>query len=437
MATNVFTTLPKSGDAVVGVDGKVKFICKETYNESALSSSIERIGSVICRRGQLVKIAWKGGYLGLYQWTDRACWKVGSPALSTDAHTWTIRQRVTKVDSDGKKQAVITFTPAGTSLTDYITALNAAFADSSQMGDLYALDFFAYEDNGILYIEHDFTYYKQQLVGTYINGVDSEQGLYIGSDVEASLGLAFSEAPESGYFYDHSGAGEYAMMKCGRNTKLDGCIGNIDRALAYFKTATSDWLTVSTDITKLSESVPMRLSTYQGEHCQFLRDTYEPEDGDKAAGTEKGWERYMRSLLPVRPCDWGVMSDNIDGVKACANLRGVSLATNQKTDGATWKYPIFHQVDVATANSVAIPASRFYVPTPADLMDIEAHLDDINTIVEAMGGAVLVSSRSLWSCLRRASNTACCYGGSGGMFNGGSSVMLTGGLLPVSLYKLP
>ena len=58
MIANVFTKLPRVGDAVVGEisTGKVKFITADSFNSEELSDDYERIGAVYNRRGRKVKI---------------------------------------------------------------------------------------------------------------------------------------------------------------------------------------------------------------------------------------------------------------------------------------------------------------------------------------------------------------------------------------------
>lgn len=61
MITNIFTNLPKIGDAVVGERStkKVKFITLESFDNASLGSDYETIGVVYNRRGRKVKIVYK------------------------------------------------------------------------------------------------------------------------------------------------------------------------------------------------------------------------------------------------------------------------------------------------------------------------------------------------------------------------------------------
>lgn len=61
MVTNIFTALPKIGDAVVGERStkKLKFITLESFDNASLGSDYETIGVVYNRRGRKVKIVYK------------------------------------------------------------------------------------------------------------------------------------------------------------------------------------------------------------------------------------------------------------------------------------------------------------------------------------------------------------------------------------------
>mgnify|MGYP007048169890 CR=1 FL=1 len=62
MIANVFTKLPKIGDAVVGelATKKVKFITAESFSLLSLDTSLyETIGVVYWRKGRKVKIVYK------------------------------------------------------------------------------------------------------------------------------------------------------------------------------------------------------------------------------------------------------------------------------------------------------------------------------------------------------------------------------------------
>lgn len=85
-------------------------------------------------------------------------------------------------------------------------------------------------------------------------------------------------------------------------------ICNLTRTIAYFRNDNPNTqYNPTVDITSIKRSAPICLpaylgtSQYQSDHCAYLRSIY--------GEGEEGWLKFMQSLLPLRPTEYGVIGD--------------------------------------------------------------------------------------------------------------------------------
>ena len=130
MITNIFTNLPKIGDAVVGERSakKVKFITLESFDNASLGSDYETIGVVYNRRGRKVKIVYKNN--AGKTWASKWVLKLSGYTLDGTSRTGVISFRP---DSSATENTDVTVTYNTTTLQGLVNALNSAFAAHATM----------------------------------------------------------------------------------------------------------------------------------------------------------------------------------------------------------------------------------------------------------------------------------------------------------------
>lgn len=402
MVTNIFTALPKIGDAVVGERStkKLKFITLESFDNASLGSDYETIGVVYNRRGRKVKIVYKNNASKV--WCTKWVLKLSGYTLDGTSRTGVITFRP---DSSAAANTDVTVTYKATTLQGLVDALNTAFAGNTVMVSQHWV---AYINGSDVCVEHDYTIWQQPSYNGAKDGFTATPALM----------------PEVGSVADirrrHGGGGG------------EGAISSWERAVAYYRTSTgTDTYQgyVPSPISNAKDrAYPIALQSYLGANCAEIR---------KAFGEgEQGWLNCMAAYMSVCPTDYGNMGmrDGLARTKLIASYK--DTFGNPVASAANYCYNI---------DTIALPKGNWYLPTVEDLTDLlriikygtngSVNSDPINKALAAMGGNTISNGSNLWSCCRYSSYSAwhahglCGFFNYNNLYNGFSAV-------PVSLYVL-
>lgn len=402
MITNIFTNLPKIGDAVVGERStkKLKFITLESFDNASLGSDYETVGVVYNRRGRKVKNVYKNNAskVGVTKWVLK---------LSGYTLDGTSRTGVISFRPDSSATATdVTVTYKTTTLQGLVDALNTAFAGNETMVSQHWV---AYINGSDVNIEHDYTFWQQASYNSAKDGFTATPALM----------------PEVEYVEDirrrHGGGGG------------EGVISSWERAVAYYRTSTGTVTNqgyVPSPISNAKDrAYPIALQSYLGANCAEIRKVF--------GEGEQGWLNCMAAYMPVCPTDYGNMGmrDGLARTKLLASYK--DTFGNPVASAANYCYNI---------DTIALPKGNWYLPTIEDLTDLlriikygtngSANSDPINKTFAAMGGNTISNGSSLWSCCRNSFDNMLITDGKSGCFGNGNVCYgcLT---VPVSEYILP
>lgn len=402
MVTNIFTALPKIGDAVVGERStkKLKFITLESFDNASLGSDYETIGVVYNRRGRKVKIVYKNNASKV--WCTKWVLKLSGYTLDGTSRTGVITFRP---DSSATANTDVTVTYKATTLQGLVDALNTAFAGNTVMVSQHWV---AYINGSDVCVEHDYTIWQQSSYNGAKDGFTAAPALM--PEVESVADIRRR----------HGGGGG------------EGAISSWERAVAYYRTSTgTDTYQgyVPSPISNAKDrAYPIALQSYLGANCAEIR---------KAFGEgEQGWLNCMAAYMSVCPTDYGNMGmrDGLARTKLIASYK--DTFGNPVASAANYCYNI---------DTIALPKGNWYLPTVEDLTDLlriikygtngSVDSDPINKALAAMGGNTISNGSYLWSCCRHSSSVAWYANGYFGFFG---SYNLCNGLsaVPVSLYVL-
>ena len=402
MITNIFTNLPKIGDAVVGERStkKVKFITLESFDNASLGSDYETIGVVYNRRGRKVKIVYKNN--AGKTWASKWVLKLSGYTLDGTSRTGVISFRP---DSSATANTDVTVTYNTTTLQGLVNALNTAFAANATMVSQHWV---AYINGSDVNIEHDYTFWQQSSYNDAKSGFTATAALM--PEVESVADIRRR----------HGGGGG------------EGVISSWERALAFYRTSTGTDAYqgyVPSPISNVKDrAYPIALQSYLGANCAEIRKVF--------GEGEQGWLNCMAAYMSVCPTDYGNMGMR-DGL-----ARTKLIASYKDTFGEPVAPAANYCYNVGT---VALPKGNWYLPTVEDLTDLlriikygtngSVNSDPINKTLAAMGGNTISNGSSLWSCCRVSSYCAWDANGNFGFFYG--SYLYNGlSAVPVSLYIL-
>lgn len=402
MVTNIFTALPKIGDAVVGERStkKLKFITLESFDNASLGSDYETIGVVYNRRGRKVKIVYKNNASKV--WCTKWVLKLSGYTLDGTSRTGVITFRP---DSSATANTDVTVTYKATTLQGLVDALNTAFAGNTVMVSQHWV---AYINGSDVCVEHDYTIWQQSSYNGAKDGFTAAPALM--PEVESVADIRRR----------HGGGGG------------EGAISSWERAVAYYRTSTgTDTYQgyVPSPISNAKDrAYPIALQSYLGANCAEIR---------KAFGEgEQGWLNCMAAYMSVCPTDYGNMGmrDGLARTKLIASYK--DTFGNPVASAANYCYNI---------DTIALPKGNWYLPTVEDLTDLlriikygtngSVDSDPINKALAAMGGNTISNGSSLWSCCRGSSGGAWDASGGYGFF-GGNGLCGECSAVPVSLYVL-
>lgn len=402
MVTNIFTALPKIGDAVVGERStkKLKFITLESFDNASLGSDYETIGVVYNRRGRKVKIVYKNNASKV--WCTKWVLKLSGYTLDGTSRTGVITFRP---DSSATANTDVTVTYKATTLQGLVDALNTAFAGNTVMVSQHWV---AYINGSDVCVEHDYTIWQQSSYNGAKDGFTAAPALM--PEVESVADIRRR----------HGGGGG------------EGAISSWERAVAYYRTSTgTDTYQgyVPSPISNAKDrAYPIALQSYLGANCAEIR---------KAFGEgEQGWLNCMAAYMSVCPTDYGNMGmrDGLARTKLIASYK--DTFGNPVASAANYCYNI---------DTIALPKGNWYLPTVEDLTDLlriikygtngSVDSDPINKALAAMGGNTISNGSHLWSCCRTSSNVAWYALGDFGFFFS-DHLYLELSAVPVSLYVL-
>lgn len=402
MVTNIFTALPKIGDAVVGERStkKLKFITLESFDNASLGSDYETIGVVYNRRGRKVKIVYKNNASKV--WCTKWVLKLSGYTLDGTSRTGVITFRP---DSSATANTDVTVTYKATTLQGLVDALNTAFAGNTVMVSQHWV---AYINGSDVCVEHDYTIWQQSSYNGAKDGFTAAPALM--PEVESVADIRRR----------HGGGGG------------EGAISSWERAVAYYRTSTgTDTYQgyVPSPISNAKDrAYPIALQSYLGANCAEIR---------KAFGEgEQGWLNCMAAYMSVCPTDYGNMGmrDGLARTKLIASYK--DTFGNPVASAANYCYNI---------DTIALPKGNWYLPTVEDLTDLlriikygtngSVDSDPINKALAAMGGNTISNGSSLWSCCRYSSDNAWNAYGNYGFFSY-NNLCNEFSAVPVSLYVL-
>lgn len=402
MVTNIFTALPKIGDAVVGERStkKLKFITLESFDNASLGSDYETIGVVYNRRGRKVKIVYKNNASKV--WCTKWVLKLSGYTLDGTSRTGVITFRP---DSSATANTDVTVTYKATTLQGLVDALNTAFAGNTVMVSQHWV---AYINGSDVCVEHDYTIWQQSSYNGAKDGFTAAPAMM--PEVESVADIRRR----------HGGGGG------------EGAISSWERAVAYYRTSTgTDTYQgyVPSPISNAKDrAYPIALQSYLGANCAEIRKVF--------GEGEQGWLNCMAAYMSVCPTDYGNMGirDGLARTKLIASYK--DTFGNPVASAANYCYNI---------DTIALPKGNWYLPTVEDLTDLlriikygtndSVNSDPINKALAAMGGNTISNGSYLWSCCRYSSYCAWRAIGYYGFF---SNSYLYGefSAVPVSLYVL-
>lgn len=402
MITNIFTNLPKIGDAVVGERStkKLKFITLESFDNASLGSDYETVGVVYNRRGRKVKIVYKNN--AGKTWSSKWVLRLSGYTLDGTSRTGVISFRP---DSSATENTDVTVTYNATTLQGLVDALNTAFAGNATMVSQHWV---AYINGSDVNIEHDYTFWQQSSYNDAKSGFTATAALM--PEVESVADIRRR----------HGGGGG------------EGAISSWERAVAYYRTSTgTDTYQGYVPLPILNvknRAYPIALQSYLGANCAEIRKVF--------GEGEQGWLNCMAAYMSVCPTDYGNMGmrDGLARTKLIASYK--DTFGNPIAPAANY----CHNVD-----SVALPKGNWYMPTVEDITDLlkvikyginsSVNSDPINRTLAAMGGNPISNGSNLWSCCRHSSSNAWFAHGYFGFF--GNDYLCSGlSAVPVSLYIL-
>lgn len=402
MVTNIFTALPKIGDAVVGERStkKLKFITLESFDNASLGSDYETIGVVYNRRGRKVKIVYKNNASKV--WCTKWVLKLSGYTLDGTSRTGVITFRP---DSSATANTDVTVTYKATTLQGLVDALNTAFAGNTVMVSQHWV---AYINGSDVCVEHDYTIWQQSSYNGAKDGFTAAPAMM--PEVESVADIRRR----------HGGGGG------------EGAISSWERAVAYYRTSTgTDTYQgyVPSPISNAKDrAYPIALQSYLGANCAEIRKVF--------GEGEQGWLNCMAAYMSVCPTDYGNMGirDGLARTKLIASYK--DTFGNPVASAANYCYNI---------DTIALPKGNWYLPTVEDLTDLlriikygtndSVNSDPINKALAAMGGNTISNGSGLWSCCRYSSYHAWSADGYYGFF--GNDYLCSGlSAVPVSLYVL-
>lgn len=411
---NVFVRFPEIGDVVVkDIETKTpQYIKLSSFVKAELDESkYEIIGAVAWREHDKVLVVYKENTST--QFMNRPWWYLSGYTLDGTDRTGTLSIRVADDNWNASVEKVIPYN--ATSVEGLVEQLNSFFEGDA---DCNAQDWYAnIEDDGRVRIHCDGT-----------------QAWQIFSYTTAKAGFTLTScAPEID--------ADYIIRRkngfCGGGY---GPIFSMPRAItAFTPDNSSDTYNPTTDVKPMDVAKPITLpaylgeSQYQDDHCKALRERY-------GEGRE-GWLRFLESLRPVAPCDYGTMRKR-NGKERTDFMTQMIFTSRTVGEPMAMCNAAYYCNSV---NSKTIDKGEFWLPTADELSYIfrtieygtnpNRNADPINECLNKIGGISVSNGTYWWSCCRCSVNNAWDVNGNWGFLDG-SGMLSANRVMPVSLYTV-
>lgn len=413
MSKNVFVRIPKRGDcAVKKIENKKRmYISLETLDVATLDTSkYEIVGAVAGRIGNRNLIVYKTNASQKY--IGRAWWYLSGYTLDGTDHTGNLSLAFASASWNNVTK---TIAYNATTAEDFVSQLNAFFTTDE---DCVAQDWYAnLEPDG--------------RVRVHCNNIDYRQcGNNKGNTGFTLTGSCPEIIAKADMRRKHGGNGG------------EGAISSWKRALAYYRNDNgkdSYQGGRTTTQTSIKQTYPINLPTWlgtsaknPGDFCAALREVY--------GEGEEGWLKFMRSCLPVVPCDYGNMGMH-DGKERTKLLASFTYTSTKTTEAKPMANAAAYCYNTAAST---IEPGEFWLGTTEEIAtvvrDIEygtngsRESDPLNKCLYRIGGSAISNGSNVWSCCRFLSSFAWCGYGDSGFFNG-SGMYSSYLAFPLSLWE--
>lgn len=409
---NVYVRFPEIGDVVVkDIETKTpQYIKLSSFVKTELDESVyEIIGAVAWREHDKVLVVYKENTST--QFMNRPWWYLSGYTLDGTDRTGTLSIRVPDDNWNANVEKVIPYN--ATSVEGLVEQLNGFFEGDA---DCNAQDWYAdIEEDGSVRIHCDGT--KAWQIFAYTT---------------AKAGFALTSCvPEID--------SDYVIRRKNGNNGGYGSIISMQVAIeAFTPDNPSDSYNPSTDVKLMDVVRPIALpaylgeSQYQSDHCKALRERYgEGRDG---------WLKFLESLRPVTPCDYGTMRKR-NGKERTDFMAQKMFTSRTVSEPKAMCNAAYYCSNV---NSKTVDKGEFWLPTADELSyifktieygtDSNWNSDPINRCLNKIGNTI--SNKAYWwSCCRCGVNNAWYVSGNWGFISSG--IMRDAfGVLPVSLYTV-
>ena len=409
---NVFVRFPEIGDVVVkDIETKTpQYIKLSSFVKTELDESVyEIIGAVAWREHDKVLVVYKENTST--QFMNRPWWYLSGYTLDGTDRTGTLSIRVPDDNWNANVDKVIPYN--ATSAEGLVEQLNGFFEGDA---DCNAQDWYAnIEEDGSVRIHCDGT-----------------KAWQIFSYTTAKAGFALTScAPEIDV--------DYIIRRKNGNNGSYGSILSMQRAIeAFTPDHPANSYNPSTDVKLMDVVRPIVLpaylgeSQYQSDHCKALRERY-------GEGRE-GWLKFLESLRPVAPCDYGTMRKR-NGKERTDFMAQKMFTSRIVSEPKAMCNAAYYCSNV---NSKTVDKGEFWLPTADELSYIfktieystnsDWNSDPINRCLNKIGNTVS-NKAAWWSCCRSIVSNAWCIRGDWGFLDYGGMHKACR-VLPVSLYTV-
>lgn len=232
------------------------------------------------------------------------------------------------------------------------------------------------------------------------------------------------------------------MFRMNGQRSGEGTITNMPRALAYFREDNSTTTyNPATDVTTAKLLRPICLpgylgkSKYQSDHCAYLRGIY--------GEGEEGWLKFMQSLLPVLPSEYGIFDDSTYGTEKQNTYYLASLKYVGQDGEEKYVSPAARLAAERGFGHELLKRGEWVIGKMSRIFSIVGQLrypttpdkfaDKVNAALAAIGAPALGNNSSVWSCSRYGEYVGWVASGGNGLAAGGD---LYSSRLPVPLVLL-
>ena len=240
--------------------------------------------------------------------------------------------------------------------------------------------------------------------------------------------------------------GSSKMLRANGHRTGGGVIANWPLALTYFRKDNSNTnYNPSQDVTTIKLQFPICLpaylgtSQYQSDHCAYLRSIY--------GEGEAGWLKFMKTMLPLRPTEYGAIGDKAKYGDARRNTYYLASQKYVDADGNTQlTSPVANYVANIGFDHELLKKGQWVIPDIDLLIDIIADIkypttnsrdaDVINRALEAIGAPVFSNKVYTWSCSGYDANFTWAFDGASGCAQS-YSWGVENRVVPIALLDVP